>query len=344
MKKTLVWPVVFLFAAMAANAQTQDPDAAATVNRTANASPSPSNRSPESAEADRLNAQVVKLYGEGKYDEALEPARRVLEMRERAPAPDEAGVAVAHTNLASIYLRKGKEGEAETHYQRALAIYEKNPSDAQKAAGILDSLAYLSYRRDESDKAGKYLQRSVDVREKALGAEHAEVATALVNLAEFHQLKMNYAKAEPLYQRALAIMDKVHDPLRPEVRQAAFNYACLLHRKDRAAEAKEVELRYWRAAGETTIDPDEVFDGKALSKPQPRYPDEAKPRGVQGTVGVRILVDGSGSVIRACAVNGPPLLRPGSEQAAYGARFSPTLLRGKPVWVTGIITYRYVLQ
>ena len=74
------------------------------------------------------------------------------------------------------------------------------------------------------------------------------------------------------------------------------------------------------------------------------FPIEAKEQRQTGTVAVKVLVDETGRVIQACAISGPRLLKAASEQAAYAARFSPTLLDGKPVKVRGIITYNYVLR
>ena len=59
---------------------------------------------------------------------------------------------------------------------------------------------------------------------------------------------------------------------------------------------------------------------------------------------VKVLVSESGGVLAACAENGPALLRRPSELAAYGARFTETTVGGKPVKVTGVITYRFVLR
>jgi protein TonB len=87
-----------------------------------------------------------------------------------------------------------------------------------------------------------------------------------------------------------------------------------------------------------------VLNGKAISKPQPVYPAIAKAARQQGTVVVQILVDESGKVVSAHAVSGPPLLQQAAVQAAYQARFSPTLLSGQPVKVSGTITYNFVLQ
>ncbi|HEU4597106.1 MAG TPA: TonB family protein [Pyrinomonadaceae bacterium] len=87
-----------------------------------------------------------------------------------------------------------------------------------------------------------------------------------------------------------------------------------------------------------------VLNGKAISKPQPAYPAIARTARASGQVTVQITVDESGRVISASAVSGHPLLRQAAEGAARQARFSPTLLSGQPVKVTGVITYNFVLQ
>ncbi|HEV3410621.1 MAG TPA: TonB family protein [Chthoniobacterales bacterium] len=87
-----------------------------------------------------------------------------------------------------------------------------------------------------------------------------------------------------------------------------------------------------------------VLDRKAISKPQPRYPDAAKGSGASGKVEVQVVVDEKGRVESAKAISGHRLLREAATQAARKARFTPTLLSGQPVKVTGVITYNFVLQ
>src|SRR4051794_23666540 len=70
--------------------------------------PSASVRQSALAEADKLNAQVVKLYNEGKFDEALALAARVLAIREKELGPDSKLVAVALVNLGAIYFSQAK--------------------------------------------------------------------------------------------------------------------------------------------------------------------------------------------------------------------------------------------
>jgi periplasmic protein TonB len=85
-----------------------------------------------------------------------------------------------------------------------------------------------------------------------------------------------------------------------------------------------------------------VLNGKATSLPKPAYPAAARAVRASGQVTVQVLISESGSVISANAVGGHPLLRAAAEGAARGARFSPTLLSGQPVKVSGVITYNFV--
>jgi TonB family protein len=87
-----------------------------------------------------------------------------------------------------------------------------------------------------------------------------------------------------------------------------------------------------------------VLNAKATSKPQPPYPPLAKAARASGTVNVQVTVDESGNVVEAKAVSGHPLLQSAAIAAARQAKFTPTLLSGKPVRVTGILTYNFVVE
>ena len=59
---------------------------------------------------------------------------------------------------------------------------------------------------------------------------------------------------------------------------------------------------------------------------------------------MQIVIDEQGHVISAKATSGSPLLQAAAMQAALQARFTPTLLGGQAVKVTGSITYNFVLN
>ncbi|MET0623287.1 MAG: energy transducer TonB [Pyrinomonadaceae bacterium] len=86
-----------------------------------------------------------------------------------------------------------------------------------------------------------------------------------------------------------------------------------------------------------------MLNAKALNKPNPVYPPQAMRAGATGPVSVHIVVDEEGSVISAHALSGHSMLRPAGEAAARRAKFSPTILCDKPVKVTGVVTYNFVL-
>jgi TonB family protein len=87
-----------------------------------------------------------------------------------------------------------------------------------------------------------------------------------------------------------------------------------------------------------------LLSGKALSKPQPGYPEAAKAAHVSGTVSVAVILNESGEVIRAEAVCGHPMLYEAAVSAARRVRYSPTLVMGKPVKFGGLINYNFVLN
>lgn len=85
-----------------------------------------------------------------------------------------------------------------------------------------------------------------------------------------------------------------------------------------------------------------VLNGRATSLPKPAYPAAAKAVRAGGTVQVQVTISETGSVISASAISGHPLLQGAAVSAARGARFSPTMLSGQAVKVTGVITYNFV--
>ena len=85
-----------------------------------------------------------------------------------------------------------------------------------------------------------------------------------------------------------------------------------------------------------------VLNGRALSLPKPDYPAKAKANRVTGAVEVEILISEDGSVISAGSRAGHPDLIDGAVESACAAKFTPTLLSGQPVKVSGIITYNFI--
>jgi protein TonB len=93
-----------------------------------------------------------------------------------------------------------------------------------------------------------------------------------------------------------------------------------------------------------TVNVGSLITSRAISLPKPPYPPIARAVKASGPVTVQILLDETGKVISARAVSGHTLLQAAAVNAAYQARFSPTILTGQPVKVSGIITYNFTAQ
>jgi len=84
-----------------------------------------------------------------------------------------------------------------------------------------------------------------------------------------------------------------------------------------------------------------VLNSKATSLPKPEYSEEAKRLKLKGKVDVRVVIDESGKVTSALAMNGPAVLRSAAEDAARKATFQPMTKDGITVKVAGTLTYDF---
>jgi TonB family protein len=304
--------------------------------------------SPELIEAQKLNVEVLKLYKAGNYEEATQLAKRVLQTLEKALKPGDQQLSSALYNLGELYLARRKYGEAEGYYQRLLANYEQASRQNRTAmAKALDRLGFLNYMRLDFDDAEKFYQRSLALREQEQNSGKLEVATSLFNLAEFYRLRGDYEKAEPFYKRAIEIKGKALGPEDKDVELALERYSCLYYAMNRQDEWKAArsQFSFISQKDKDADDNEEILNGKAIDLPIPAYPQEAKQSRLSGVVVIKISVDETGKVTKAGDMCGShPLLVGAAVGAAYKARFTPTLLAGAPVPVSGLITYRFVTK
>jgi tetratricopeptide (TPR) repeat protein len=304
-------------------------------------------QAPQLEEAATLTNSLVKLYREGKYTEALPLAKRVVQLREVGLTADDPLLRTALINLGQIYIALGKLKEAETAFERVAKSYETTQPDAPKFAEVLQSMALVHYAKGDWSKSEKDYQRSLEITEKAFGPDSKQTAQALFSLAEFYQFTGNYKKGESLYERLVSIQQKGTSPDQQEQLAVTVDrYACLLRKANKSAEAKGLEDRI---LGPTSTQDDaaalaNILNGTAISLPKPSYSEEARAARAQGSVPVRVVIDETGNVLRACALSGPPQLIRESELSASRAKFSPTKINGVPVKVTGVIIYRFIKQ
>jgi len=195
-------------------------------------------------DAAALNADVKRLYREGKYAEATQIVIRLLANLEKTLGPEHPQVATSLNDLAELYRAQGRYSEAEPLYRRSLAIREKALGPEHLDVGQqLNNLALLYWVQGRYAEAARLFQRSLTIHEKVLGPEHPDVGTALNNLALMYQNEGRYADAEPLYKRSLAIREKAFGPEHQEVGNSLNNLASLYQNEGRYADAEPLQKR-----------------------------------------------------------------------------------------------------
>lgn len=314
-----------------------------------------------SVEVVRINAAMVELFKAKKYDEALPLAKRVLELQQKAYGPSDGHTAAALHNLAEIYFAKGNPNEAGKLFEQALAIYEHGPQrESLVESSLLERLAALAYEGRDYVKAVPLLERSLAIREKLLGKDNLQVAETLWGLGDVHGAERRYDLAKPSYVRALSIKEAKFGSSDPKTVESMRRFACIdlfsrssRYKKDpdQEDEMEPIVKKSYCWLSELKDDcatapqgkSQGVINGKALKLPLPLYPLQARGVNAQGRVLVAVLIDESGRVAQAKPVcGGHPTFNDVALIAARKAEFEPTVIDGKPVQTTGVITYNFV--
>ncbi|HKV36995.1 MAG TPA: tetratricopeptide repeat protein [Pyrinomonadaceae bacterium] len=299
--------------------------------------------SPELQEASTLSESIVKLFNQHKYDEALPLAKRALEIREKLLPRTDPRISSSLTNLGEIYLARKDYKPARETFQRLLQIQEEvfGPEDVNLAF-TLDRLALLHFAARNSRETEAAYKRALALREKSLGPDDPQVAQSWFNLGEFYRFERDLKPALESYRKAITVYGKLGASSNADFERASEGFQCLAYDHDKAELFKELQEIRKQFGGLSAPELGAVLNGRALSLPKPEYSRTPAERGGAEVVVVKVEIDESGKVISAVDMcKGSPRVSAAAVAAAWKARFSPTLLRGQPVKVKGIIRYSF---
>jgi TonB family protein len=304
--------------------------------------------SPELEEAKRLNEQALTLFREGKLDEALPLAKRVLELRERNLSRDDDLVVGALRTVGDILFARKAYAEAESTFSRVLDLLEKRLGPgSQSLIPTLEKIAIARFAQGDNGGAEKFYLRVLSITEKAFGADSIETGRALGRVGYFYNQIEKYSKAADYFKRGVAIVEKTSDTSPSYLADLLRECACALLASNKTAEAKPYQEKADKIQSTiqstTPVKKGGVLQGTAILRVEPVYPPQAKRMRVQGTVVVEVLVDECGRVVRTKSLSGHVELQDAAESAARQWRFSPTRFGDKPVKVIGTIRFNFSL-
>jgi hypothetical protein len=306
----------------------------------------------ELIDAAQLTLEAVKLYKEGKVEEAMPLAKRALKIRERLLPANDPLLADSLGNLAMLYLARKKFADADLPLQRALRIYEQTPgTNALVFAKTLESMGHVRLFKDDIREAEKYYLRALSVKEKALSPDHEEIVYSLRNLVDFHVSNLDYAVANEMLQRIISIKERKLGDSDSQVGRLLERMACLMYSNKQNTEAEKVEARanhILYSALATMPDPIElphhVVLCKLVNNPRPDFATVARRQRFSGTVRLDVTVetDEAGNVTSARMVGGHSEFKSVAEAAARNARLRPTIVDGRGVKVKGVISHQFM--
>jgi eukaryotic-like serine/threonine-protein kinase len=213
----------------------------------------------------RILHTVGTAYGElGLYDEARTQLDEALAARTSAQGATSLPVAETELALANVIASRGDLTAADGHYARALAIRESllgrdHPLVARVAYGI-GGLRFQQGRNDEADAA---YRRALRIDERS-PADSAEMANDLMGLGMVSLQRKQYAPAETLMKRSIAVQEQHLGPDHSDVAASLNNLGALYWSTERYADALLTYERV-RKIFERTLEPSHPYLATAYS-------------------------------------------------------------------------------
>jgi tetratricopeptide (TPR) repeat protein/CHAT domain-containing protein len=209
-----------------------------------------------SGDVEKLSKQIVDLFQQGKYTEAIPVAQQLLDIRKRTVGEDHPDYAAALNDLAQLYSSQGQYSDAEPLFKRALAIREKALGpDHPDVAATLNPFGELYFAQGKYAEAEVAFKRALAIREKGLGPDHSDVAESVNDLAVLYDKQGKYSEAETGLKRALAIWEKTLGPEHAYVASGLNNLASIYQKQGRYTDAEPLYKRSL-AIDEKTLGPE----------------------------------------------------------------------------------------
>lgn len=170
----------------------------------------------------------------------------------RTVASDSANVGEMLDWLGELHQAQNDPVRAEQMYVQALGLFDKYPAtDPLKASRVQFDLGILYRLRGEPARALPLQEAAMKSMLPLLGGEHPDVADSEAELARIHKSLNHYADAEPLYQRRLERLERIHAAADDvaESLEALADIAAARGDKEAAKACLQRTVALWEAAG-----------------------------------------------------------------------------------------------
>ncbi len=232
-------------------------------------------------------------YAQHRFDEAFDRYREALELQQRLLGPDDPQVAMTFNHMGNVKIEQGDLATAREYVLRSYDVRRRVLGERHpKVAASINNLAVIAGKQGDheaaleqveralaivgdsggaeelvsltagsqsalrvgaSERAVRYLERLLELRERATPASPLDVATALEMLAEAREQQARIDEAIALLERAVKL---AQDPAPRHAAELLLRIAALERGRSKADAAKSVLDRAQAlATGEKERDP-----------------------------------------------------------------------------------------
>ncbi|MCM1113822.1 MAG: DUF4125 family protein [Muribaculum sp.] len=144
----------------------------------------------------------------GRLEDSLKLYLQVREIYDERLEPDDMLMASLENNLSLLYQEMGRFEEAKESLLRALGIVERQPGGVDFEVAVTHAnLAASCLQTGEAEEARSYAEASLREFE-AMGLEDAHYGAALSALATYYYQKKEYVRAQQLFERGMAVVER----------------------------------------------------------------------------------------------------------------------------------------
>lgn len=245
-----------------------------------------------SSESQRLNQQVASLYQEGKYEEAIKIAEKIVDIQKSKSDRDWISLATAISNLAklqkahyealsqmgpAVNLSKEKYYKKMNYLESIPALFEEVIKIYNKKLKLQDlrlaesqfELASFTNRTQgafpylgstETEKIENLYSKSLAIRERLLGENHDLTLSTVLTIADFYHNDGEFEKSLPLYKQFIEEIEKKYGKDSQYLLLPLRTYGKLLSAIDLKEEFYEVTKQISNITGKSESKSDYILD------------------------------------------------------------------------------------
>ena len=194
---------------------------------------------------DVLIGKGSALWGQGRYDDAIDAFEEAVPLLERQGSGRIATLASAYVNLGNVYWSKGDYDEALSYYDRSLPLQVKGRGETHQYVGLIYfNRATLFLMKKDYGAAIASADKALPIFIGALGERHSLVVNTYNVLGVAHTKNGDPDRALPILQKALNLQLTL---VRQGDRDAAVIYSSLALAAQAKGNFREADRRYREA-------------------------------------------------------------------------------------------------